>query len=274
MRYESRGLRFRKALVPALIIAGAASLLALIAGVAVAQVAAPAIAGAAREGKAGTQVAGEEGGGSGSVDARGAGAGPTGSGDVDGLLPDGTTPFDDAQPGVTGLAPELLSALREAARAAEAEGITMTVTSGWRSPAYQQQLRVDAIAEYGSEAEAARWVASRRSPCTSLAKRSTSGRGTRRNGSPTMEPSLASARCMTMSRGTSSCVPTLRQPAVPSSTGIRATTRDCSNHACHGSHGASPERASVQKDRRCTRTRAGRREPRSERQSLARITQL
>ncbi|MCW2289510.1 D-alanyl-D-alanine carboxypeptidase-like protein [Leucobacter luti] len=160
MRYESRGLRFRKALVPVLIIAGAASLLALIAGVAVAQLAAPAIAGAAREGKAGTQVAGQQGGGSESVDARGAGAGPTGSGDVDGLLPDGTTPFDDAQPGVTGLAPELLSALREAARAAEAEGITMTVTSGWRSPAYQQQLRVDAIAEYGSEAEAARWVAS------------------------------------------------------------------------------------------------------------------
>ncbi|TDP89155.1 D-alanyl-D-alanine carboxypeptidase-like protein [Leucobacter luti] len=160
MRYESRGLRFRKALVPVLIIAGAASLLALIAGVAVAQLAAPAIAGAAREGEAGTQVAGQQGGGSESVDARGAGAGPTGSGDVDGLLPDGTTPFDDAQPGVTGLAPELLSALREAARAAEAEGITMTVTSGWRSPAYQQQLRVDAIAEYGSEAEAARWVAS------------------------------------------------------------------------------------------------------------------
>jgi D-alanyl-D-alanine carboxypeptidase len=33
------------------------------------------------------------------------------------------------------------------------------VNSGWRSPAYQEHLLQDSIAEYGSEAEAARWVA-------------------------------------------------------------------------------------------------------------------
>ena len=33
------------------------------------------------------------------------------------------------------------------------------VDSGWRSAEYQEQLRREAIAKYGSEAEAARWVA-------------------------------------------------------------------------------------------------------------------
>ncbi len=31
--------------------------------------------------------------------------------------------------------------------------------SGWRSPEYQQQLLQEAISKYGSEEEAARWVA-------------------------------------------------------------------------------------------------------------------
>lgn len=34
-----------------------------------------------------------------------------------------------------------------------------TVNSGWRSPAYQDHLLRDAVAEYGSAEEAARWVA-------------------------------------------------------------------------------------------------------------------
>jgi LAS superfamily LD-carboxypeptidase LdcB len=33
------------------------------------------------------------------------------------------------------------------------------VTSGWRSAAYQTELLRDAVTRYGSEAEAARWVA-------------------------------------------------------------------------------------------------------------------
>ena len=38
-------------------------------------------------------------------------------------------------------------------------GVALGVDSGWRSEAYQQQLLDDAISKYGSEREAARWVA-------------------------------------------------------------------------------------------------------------------
>ena len=68
--------------------------------------------------------------------------------------------FDDAYPGVANLEIELLNALREAATEAAAHGIDIHVTSGWRSPEYQNQLLREAIVEYGSEAEASRWVAS------------------------------------------------------------------------------------------------------------------
>ena len=39
------------------------------------------------------------------------------------------------------------------------DGIEFVVNSGWRSPEYQDQLFQEAIAEYGSPEEAARWVA-------------------------------------------------------------------------------------------------------------------
>jgi zinc D-Ala-D-Ala carboxypeptidase len=76
-----------------------------------------------------------------------------------GAVPDGTTPFDDGVPGVARLDPELLRALRRAADDAGPAGVTLVVNSGWRSPAYEDQLRQEAIARYGSEQEAARWVA-------------------------------------------------------------------------------------------------------------------
>jgi D-alanyl-D-alanine carboxypeptidase len=57
------------------------------------------------------------------------------------------------------LDPALLGALREASSDAADEGVELRVTSGWRSPEDQAQLFRDAVAEYGSEAEAARWVA-------------------------------------------------------------------------------------------------------------------
>ncbi|MDQ2660795.1 MAG: M15 family metallopeptidase [Actinomycetota bacterium] len=79
--------------------------------------------------------------------------------EADGALPDGVTVFDDEFPGVANLDPDLLQALRDAATEAAAEGIQMTVNSGWRSPEYQDQLLLEAVSEYGSEAEAARWVA-------------------------------------------------------------------------------------------------------------------
>lgn len=77
----------------------------------------------------------------------------------DGALPKGVTVFDDAYPGVANLDPDLLKALREAATDAAADGIEFHVNSGWRSPGYQTRLLRDAIAKYGSAAEAARWVA-------------------------------------------------------------------------------------------------------------------
>jgi zinc D-Ala-D-Ala carboxypeptidase len=74
-------------------------------------------------------------------------------------VPDGTTVFDDEVPGVANLDAAVLRALRRAATDASAGGVDFVVNSGWRSPAYEDQLRREAIAEYGSEAEAARWVA-------------------------------------------------------------------------------------------------------------------
>jgi hypothetical protein len=70
-----------------------------------------------------------------------------------------TTVFDDAVPGVGRLDPLLLKALRRAAVAAKANGVQFVVTSGWRSPAYEEQLLREAVSKYGSEEEAARWVA-------------------------------------------------------------------------------------------------------------------
>lgn len=82
-----------------------------------------------------------------------------GLGEAGGAVPDGVTVFDDAMPAVTNLDPDLLKALREAATAASDTGVVFYVNSGWRSPEYQEQLLHEAVSEYGSEEEAARWVA-------------------------------------------------------------------------------------------------------------------
>jgi hypothetical protein len=80
-------------------------------------------------------------------------------GEADGAVPDGTTVFDDDIPGVANLDPALLGAVRQAATDAADDGVEFLVDSGWRSPAYQEQLLQEAVAKYGSEEEAARWVA-------------------------------------------------------------------------------------------------------------------
>jgi zinc D-Ala-D-Ala carboxypeptidase len=80
-------------------------------------------------------------------------------GDADGAVPDGTTVFDDEIPGVANLDPALLGALRQAATNAADDGVEFFVNSGWRSPEYQEQLLHEAVSKYGSEKEAARWVA-------------------------------------------------------------------------------------------------------------------
>jgi D-alanyl-D-alanine carboxypeptidase len=80
-------------------------------------------------------------------------------GEADGAVPDGTTVFDDEIPGVANLDPALLGALRQAATDAADDGVEFYVDSGWRSPEYQEQLLHEAVSKYGSEEEAARWVA-------------------------------------------------------------------------------------------------------------------
>jgi hypothetical protein len=85
-------------------------------------------------------------------------------GEADGVVPDGTTVFDDEIPGVANLDPDLLGALRQAATDAADDGVEFFVDSGWRSPEYQERLLHQAISKYGSEKEAARWVAT---PATS-----------------------------------------------------------------------------------------------------------
>jgi D-alanyl-D-alanine carboxypeptidase len=80
-------------------------------------------------------------------------------GEADGAVPDGTTVFNDEIPGVANLDPALLGALRQAATDAADDGVELYVTSGWRSPEYQNQLLREAVSTYGSEGEAARWVA-------------------------------------------------------------------------------------------------------------------
>jgi zinc D-Ala-D-Ala carboxypeptidase len=80
-------------------------------------------------------------------------------GEADGAVPDGTTVFDDEIPGVANLDSDLLGAVRQAATAAAGDGVEFYVDSGWRSAEYQEQLLREAVSEYGSEAEAARWVA-------------------------------------------------------------------------------------------------------------------
>jgi zinc D-Ala-D-Ala carboxypeptidase len=78
--------------------------------------------------------------------------------EADGVLPAGATVSDDL-PGVADLDPALLGALRRAAAEAADVGVVFRVTSGWRSPEYQDQLLREAVSRYGSEEEAARWVA-------------------------------------------------------------------------------------------------------------------
>ena len=87
------------------------------------------------------------------------GDGPAPLGDTGFAVPVPTAVFDEHVPGVANLDPALLEALRWAAADAAAAGVQLVVDSGWRSPAYQERLLHEAVWKYGSEEEAARWVA-------------------------------------------------------------------------------------------------------------------
>jgi zinc D-Ala-D-Ala carboxypeptidase len=82
-----------------------------------------------------------------------------GAGVADGVVPGGTTVFDDDVPAVANLDPNLARALRQAATDAARDDHEFLVNSGWRSRQYQEQLLDEAVSKYGSREEAARWVA-------------------------------------------------------------------------------------------------------------------
>jgi D-alanyl-D-alanine dipeptidase len=67
------------------------------------------------------------------------------------------SPFDDV-PAIAGLHPALRDALRAAARDAEADGVRVVVTSGWRDQRYQDWLYAQALAR-GGPREASEYVA-------------------------------------------------------------------------------------------------------------------
>ena len=71
-------------------------------------------------------------------------------GEAGGAVPEGLTVFDDHIPAVGNLDPALLGALRRAATDAGNDGVKFYVNSGWRTPAYQEQLLRDAVSKYGS----------------------------------------------------------------------------------------------------------------------------
>jgi hypothetical protein len=77
----------------------------------------------------------------------------------DGALPDGARVFDDVYPGIAKLDRKLREAVREASIAAAADDIAIYINSGWRSASYQDALFRQAVSQYGSAEEAARWVA-------------------------------------------------------------------------------------------------------------------
>ena len=86
-------------------------------------------------------------------------AGRSALGKAHGAVPVPVTVFDDETPAVANLDPALLGALRRAARDAARDRAEFVVNGGWRSPDYQEQLLLEAVLTYGSETEAARWVA-------------------------------------------------------------------------------------------------------------------
>lgn len=76
-----------------------------------------------------------------------------------GVVSDRLSAFDESASAIANLSSPLLDALQQAAKDAAYYGIDVVVTSGWRSPQYQDELLKEAVAEYGSAEEAARWVA-------------------------------------------------------------------------------------------------------------------
>lgn len=78
------------------------------------------------------------------------------TGEIDLASP--VSPFDESHPAIARLDPELREAVQQATIDAEAEGVVIELTSGWRSADYQASLLSDAIVTYGSESAAREFV--------------------------------------------------------------------------------------------------------------------
>jgi zinc D-Ala-D-Ala carboxypeptidase len=87
--------------------------------------------------------------------------GPAATDTIGGWLPDGVTlsPFDVSNPIVGWLDPALLTAIQNASKKAEAEGVDIRINSGWRSKGFQQRLFDDGVRIYGSIDAARKFVA-------------------------------------------------------------------------------------------------------------------
>jgi D-alanyl-D-alanine carboxypeptidase len=88
--------------------------------------------------------------------------GPAATDTFGGWIPEGQrlSPFDTSNPALAQLDPALLHAIQDAARKAASEGVDVRITSGWRSPGFQQRLFDDAVLTYGSVDAAREFVAS------------------------------------------------------------------------------------------------------------------
>ncbi|WP_396836092.1 M15 family metallopeptidase [Mycobacterium sp. ITM-2016-00318] len=86
--------------------------------------------------------------------------GPAATDTIGGYLPDGQTvsPFDATNPVIAWLDPPLLTAIQNAARSAEDDGIDVAITSGWRTKGFQQRLFDDGVRTYGSVEAAQQFV--------------------------------------------------------------------------------------------------------------------
>lgn len=88
--------------------------------------------------------------------------GPAATDTFGGYLPDGATltAYDVSDPVIGRLDPALLDAVQKATDAAAAQGVTVEINSGWRSPGFQQRLFEDGVRTYGSPEAASQFVAS------------------------------------------------------------------------------------------------------------------
>ncbi len=82
-------------------------------------------------------------------------------GESDGIIIEGNRPsvFDADHPAIGKLDGAILEAVQRAMSDASDQGVELFITAGWRSAALQDKLFQDAVAKYGSEDDAARWVA-------------------------------------------------------------------------------------------------------------------